>query len=103
MSLNLPQHADPAEALGALPDSLRQIVEPLGRPGELIACDLYNLLHIVGKGDYFAGAADGSLLTMALTSIGAATVRSEITQAQHDKLHAYALQAYEDQLAKKRA
>lgn len=93
MSLNLPQHADPVHAMATLPDSLRQIIERLGRPGQLIACDLYNLQHIVGKGDYFAGAADGSLLTMALTSIGAATVRSEITQSEHDQLHRYALQS----------
>ena len=87
-----PPHATPEQTLEALPDALRSVVERLGRLGLMMAGDLYNLRHIAGSGSYDTGLHDGAYLAMALASIGAAAAREEISQAEHDTLHAYALE-----------
>ncbi|MDN4500114.1 hypothetical protein QYE73_22765 [Pseudomonas mosselii] len=87
-----PPYATPEQTLEALPDALRAVVERLGLLGQMMAGDLYNLRHIAGSGSYDVGLHDGAYLAMALTSIGAAAAREEITQAEHDTLHAYALE-----------
>lgn len=91
MSFN-PPHATPEQTLEALPDALRLVVERLGQIGLMMAGDLYNLRHIAGSGSYDNGIHDGAYLAMALTSIGAAAVRDEVSQTEHDALQAYALE-----------
>lgn len=87
-----PPHATPEQTLEALPEELRSVVERLGRFGLMMAGDLYNLRHIVGRGSYETGIHDGAYLAMALTSIGAAVAREEISLAEHARLQAYALE-----------
>ncbi len=87
----MPNHVEVEDAIAALPDEIRELLEPLGRPGALIACDLYNLRHIKTKGTYLDGTHDGALLAMALAGIGAARVYESITDQQWKVLQAYAL------------
>jgi len=91
MAIKLPTEVDPHLALAALPTDLRSIVASLGRGGQLIACDIYNLHAIRGQGDYSIGLHDGALLAMALTSCAAALAREEITIIEHNQLHAHVL------------